>query len=151
MTRSKYLPRIVVGAITMVLGTGLMFLLWPELHVSDGCLSDTIATASLVGAQLEAVYTNCDSIPKDESVRVYISAVAERGKNGKRGNGEIISDYDPGGNHKAPIIKDHGDHKIYISIGDVGSVFLQRRKWHDISIDYRIGQILYPTASQADR
>jgi len=142
---------IVSGAIVLVLGAGLASIVRPVLYIPDACLSDTVATTSLFGAKLEAVYTNCDTLAKDESVRVYVSSVAEGAKAAKNPSGEVIFDYDPSGNQTAPSIEDVGDHKLLISISEVSSIFVQKRRWHDISIDYRIGHVWYPSVPQGGR
>ena len=104
-----------------------------------------MSKTDLSGANWEVVHANCDALTKDESVRVYASAVVEKGSD------EIIFDYDPNGNQTPPTIETLGDRKVLISVGDIGTVFVQKNRWRDIAIVYRVGRVRYPSDSTVVR
>ena len=62
-------------------GTRYVFLRLAGIIDPDVCLSERMQTMpNLSGAKVEIVYTNCDTLAKDESISVYFSRSRERGR-----------------------------------------------------------------------
>ncbi|MFZ0935350.1 MAG: hypothetical protein ACLP6W_21915 [Bryobacteraceae bacterium] len=135
-------------AIMLVLGARYVFLRLTGIITPDACISEDLKTIpDLSGLRFEIEYTNCDTLPKDEAVSVYV-ATAAKGKSwvpnwfNRR---TLIFSYDPSGvDNSPPSIQASGKERILISVPEVSSVILQRRKWRNFSIDYRIAHNMNP-------
>ena len=125
---------------------GLLQLHWQGS--TDDCISEELGTKqNLYGATFEVVDTNCDTLIKNEAIRVYISRprVGQSSWFSKwRNHRELIFDYDPDSNDRPPVIEASGNNRVLISVSKVSHVFVQRRTWEEIFFDYRIGRIIDP-------
>ena len=115
----------------------------------DTCISEELkAIPNVGGAGFYVEYVNCDTLAKDESVSVFITNAWEvkSGIAKPAGDKTLIFRYDPGGrvDVPSPLIQASGSDQILISVPEVSSVSFESKKWRNISIDYRIGQIAYP-------
>jgi hypothetical protein len=136
----------VVG--TTVIGCWFLLLhLFDGMGGQDACLSEEWEEMPrLSGMRFEVVYTNCDTLAKEEDVSVYAADSQEgfRGPNFSNRRTLLFS-YDPGSDgNPRPTIEASGDHRIVISVQKVSSVAFQCRKWRNVSLDYRIEKIEYP-------
>ena len=117
------------------------------LRSGDACLSEELATIpNLDNVRFEVIYTNCDTLAKDEAIRVYMSPAVVAGNwfaNWEKQR-ELVFQYDPGGNLKPPAILASSNNSILISVYDISSISVQRRTWRNISMSYKIGHIAYP-------
>jgi hypothetical protein len=118
------------------------------IATADACISEALGTIpNLYGAKFEIISTNCDTLTKDEAIRVYVSRAAAEGDSWFarwRNRRELIFDYDPAMDERPPVIEPSGNHRVVISVAKASHIFLQRRTWQNVSIDYRIGRIINP-------
>jgi hypothetical protein len=92
------------------------------------------------------IYTNSDTLAKEEWVNVYVY------ESGSRSNWldrlihpkTLLFSYDPGYPAEAPRIEAAGPEKVRISIRRVSSVLHQDRHWKALSVDYQIAKVDYP-------
>ena len=76
----KRLVLISSTGILAALGAGFGLLRLPELGSANVCLSEELAAIpNLLDAKFEIVYTNCDTLAKDEAIRVYMSPAVVAG------------------------------------------------------------------------
>ena len=123
------------------------FLRFSELGSADACLSEELAAIpNLLDTKFEVIYTNCDTLSKDEAIRVYMSPAVVAGKSffdSWQKQRELIFQYDPGMDRSPPAIEASGTNGVLISVSDVSSISVERRTWRNISINYRIGYVAY--------
>ena len=136
------------AAILTALGAGCGLLRLTELGSADDCLSEELAVIpNLDDARFEIIYTNCDTLAKDEAIRVYTSPAIVAGKSwfaSWQKQRELVFQYDPGRDRGPPAIEASGNNGVLISVPAVSSISVQQRSWRKISIIYRIGHIDYP-------
>ena len=71
---------LLVGVVS-ILGAAYATLRWAVLASPEACISDELQTVpNLDGAKLEIIYTNCDTLIKDEAIRVYVSRASDPGE-----------------------------------------------------------------------
>ena len=117
------------------------------------CISEEPKTIpDLSGMKVEIVYTNCDTLAKQEDVSVYFSPAVQGKKSwfAKWTNQRtLVFRYDPDrSDAPLPSITNPSQSTILISIPEVSSVSYQNRKWKSMSINYEIGKVDYPPKSQ---
>lgn len=123
------------------------------IHEADpntwACSSETRMTLpDISGGEFEVIYTNCDTVAKDESISVYVSARSWVAK--LLAKKTLLFRYDPAiSNSPLPSIKPSGQNRILISIPRVSSISFQSRKWGAIEVDYEIGKIDYPEPGES--
>jgi hypothetical protein len=144
----KRLVLIATAGILTAIGAGYGLLRLPELGSADACLSEELAAIpNLLDAKFEVIYTNCDTLAKDEAIRVYVSPAVVAGKSwfaSWQKERELVFQYDPGMDRSPPAIEASGNNGVLISVSDVSSISVQRRTWRNISISYRILHVVYP-------
>src|SRR5947209_18585224 len=137
-----------VGFVT-VLGVAYLFLRLVGITTPGACISEEMETLpDMSGAKVEVVYTGCHTIAKDETISVYFSRAAVNGESlfAKWVNGRtVVFRYDPGHPTSLPAIELGGKDRVVISIPEVSSVVLRRQRWRNLTIDYTIGHIDYPS------
>ena len=146
MTR-KRLVLISSAGILAALGAGYGLMRLPELGSANACLSEELAAIpNLLDAKFEIVYTNCDTLAKDEAIRVYMSPAVVAGAwfASWQKQRELVFQYDPGMDRSPPAIEASGNKRVLISVFDVSSISVQRPTWRNISISYRIRHVAYP-------
>jgi hypothetical protein len=150
MAIKKATKAVLIGGVGIVAvsAVGYLVLRLVGIITPDACISEEMKTmADLSDAKVEIVYTNCDTLVKDEAVSVYFSraAVKEESWFAKWSNHRsLVFRYDSGRPSGPPAIESPGKDRILISIPEVSSVFLRCQKWRNVSIDYNIGHIDYP-------
>lgn len=78
-------------AIMLVLGARYVFLRLTGIITPDACISEDLKTIpDLSGLRFEIEYTNCDTLPKDEAVSVYVATAAK----GKSWGAELVQSPD---------------------------------------------------------
>ena len=103
---------------------------------------------NLSGNDFEIIYTEEDSIGKEEFVSVY-------GSKSETGNGAMfrrfldkktrLFEYNPiAWDSPSPSIVALGPNKILISVPKISSIIIQKKVWGNVSIDYQIGHVDYP-------
>ncbi|MGC2161883.1 MAG: hypothetical protein WA634_08250 [Silvibacterium sp.] len=116
---------------------------------SSACLTLTdvkLTVANLPAVDFEVTDVDCDTLAKDEAVRIYAS---------RAGSGALFAQwfrsktllfrYDPGRpDNPLPLIRATGRSQILISIPEVSSIDVQRKSWNGLSIAYDIGKVDYP-------
>jgi hypothetical protein len=151
MGHKKLAKAILVSIIGTVVVLGVRYVFLHPLGRADpdACISEEMMTIpDLAGAKIEIVYTNCDTLVKDEAVKVYFSRAAVKGESWFarwRNHRTLVFCYDPGGRAFAhmplPSITHPSPSTILISIPEVSSILFKTRKWENMSIDYAIGKV----------
>jgi hypothetical protein len=107
---------------------------------------------NLSGVSFEVTDTSCDTLAKDENIRIYArkvdpigAGIFSRWRNQKR----LIFRYDPGSSdNPLPSITRPSQLTILISIPAVSSISEQEHEWENMSVNYDIGHVDYPGASK---
>ena len=78
---SKNQRRLVLACIAgSLLGVGYGLLRLKGIAMADACISEELGTIpNLYGAKFEIVSTNCDTLIREEAIRVYMSRAAVEG------------------------------------------------------------------------
>jgi hypothetical protein len=145
-------------AITLLAGLALSTFLWIGYTGLKGYSSNPLTYAfcitekqakfeNVAGWDFEAEYTNCDTLAKDEEVRVF--AVPAQAKNSRLGRllarRRLIFAYDPASSIADGLTVQAKDaERILISLPRASSVFERNRTLGQIGIDYDIRRIDYP-------
>lgn len=134
---------LLVAAYVFLAGTGKVP--WPSSRFTE----TKMKIANLSGGDFEVDYTNSDLLAKEEFISVYVSKA-------EANTGSLLSKwfprktlllrYDPG-NADAPLpsISASGPNRISVSIPRVSSIIFQSRTWGQVSIDYEIEHVDYPS------
>lgn len=130
---ANFVPLIVLAIPVGLLYLGLL------LGSCDSQIIDTITNLS--GLDFEITDLECDTLPKDASINIFVS---KTGTNEKK----LIFKYDPffddvTQRYIMPSIMVK-DKNIVISIAKMYSIYSKEEHWHDYVIDYRINDIMYP-------
>jgi len=143
---------------TLAIGLGLVcaapvlaFLGVRHLIGSADEITDTeLRIDNLAGADFEVTYTNFDGIAKDEWMSVYVSKAKPGPEPWYRrwsNRRELLFRYDPGNyRERLPAIRESGSNRIRISVPRVSAIFCATKSWRNLSVEYDIGQVFYPTA-----
>lgn len=120
-----------------------------RMILPGACMTEqTALIPNLSGMKFEVVYTNCDTLAKEEATSVYISRASVNGESlfARWSNRKtLVFRYDPARwDSPPPSIKALRNDRVLISIPEVSSVILQSRRWRKVSIDYNIEHIDYP-------
>lgn len=106
----------------------------------DVCITESRGKiTNLSGYDFEISETNCDLIAKDDAVSVLVSRTGQTKQT-------PVFKFGPA-REVRPIIKLIDPHTIQISIAWVSDVYFKNDKWEDLSIEYDIGRIDYPSSS----
>ena len=124
------------------------FVLARHVEYREANLSETrMVLSDVSGADIEVVYTNSDTLAKQEDMSVYISS-ANRSRSWisrRLRRKTLLFRYDPGSPvNPLPSITSPTHGHVLISVPRVSSVSLQRTQWEGISVAYNIGRIDYP-------
>jgi hypothetical protein len=143
----------------LALCAGIAFLLWavcvffvPEVRAALSrtlfpgvCLTEEFKQVpNLSGMRFEVKYENCDALAKTENVMVYVSRASGPGDSAFAiwsNRRTLLFGYDPGYPAAAPLILAPSKDRILISIPVVSSIWLQKRKWENVSIEYDVGRV----------
>ena len=111
----------------------------PNTNISE----TKLVVNNLNGAGFEVIYTNSDSLAKEEWVNVYVYEAGRRSDWLGRliHPRTLLFSYDPWNSDDVPRIEGTGPGSIRISIPRVSSVIYQSHRWKDLSVDYQIGFI----------
>lgn len=155
MTTRKVVKSIGVGVISVAVlwGAWRAVLRFTGLNDPNACISEQLKTIpDLSGTKVDIVYTNCDTLAKQEDVSVYFSPAAVKRKSwfAKWTNRRtLVFRYDPGRpDNPLPLITHPSQSTILISLPEVSSISYQNRKWTDMSVNYDVGRVDYPTTSK---
>lgn len=114
----------------------------------SSCITESEAKFSNVaGWDFEVEDTNCDTLAKDEAVRVFaIRSEANRSPWGRIfARRRLVFQYDPGNQDAlVPAISATGQNSILISIPRVSSIYQERRRVGGTNVAYDIKRIDYP-------
>ena len=141
---AKHRGRILVTILLAVLLA--LGLVWRAAYRAAN-LSETVMVLSNVsGADIEVVYTNSDTLAKQEDMSVYISASNSRASWVPKGlrKKTLLFRYDPGTENPLPSITSPAPGQLIITIPRVSSIALQRTRWEGVLIAYNIGRVDYP-------
>jgi hypothetical protein len=144
-------------AVSSVLALGLVyggFLAARSALRRMSCGSEkTLKVEELTGFRFEMTYLSCDTLAKDEAIRVYAETTASDGTwflSKWRNRRTLLFRYDPAGDGSPlPSITRPSQSTILISIPHVSSIQSQNRKWANMSINYQIGRVDFPASSDA--
>jgi hypothetical protein len=141
---------LIAGAVSVLVLSAIFIILRSTgVITKQACMSEQIGTFSnLSGLDFEVIYTNCDTLVKDETISVYASGAAASKRQSLltklMNRRTLIFRYDPGWNHRAPFIRSLSKNRIIISVPELSSIVTQRRHWRDIWIEYNIERNLNP-------
>ena len=118
---------------------------WAAVYRAVNYSETKLDLSDVSGADIEVVYTNSDSLAKQEGISVYISK-ASKGKAAWVGKAfrrkVLLFKYDPGSPDEAlPSIISPAVNRLVISVPRVSSISFQRKQWNGISVAYQIGRI----------
>jgi hypothetical protein len=142
-------------AVSVVLALGLIYGSWLAVRSALRRMScgseETLKVEELTGLRFEVTYLSCDTIAKDEAIRVYAEAVAPDGSwffSKWRNHRTLLFRYDPT-RYDAPLpsITRPSQNAILISVSEVSSIDYQNRKWANMTVNYQIGQVDFPAPS----
>jgi hypothetical protein len=99
--------------------------------------------------KFEVTYLSCDTLAKDEAIRVYAETTTsdrawffEKWRHQRT----LLFRYDPGRpDSPLPSITRPNPSTILISIPEVSSIDEQNHKWSNMTINYQIGRVDYPS------
>ncbi len=143
LRRLGYCAFALVG-IAIIYGGLVLFGLLP---IPGANISETMLVLNDVnGAGFDVIYTNSDTLAKEEWVNVYVY------DSGSRSNWldrlihrkTLLFSYDPGYPAETPRIEVAGPGKVRISIPRISSVLYQGRHWKALSVEYQIPKVDYP-------
>jgi len=113
---------------------------------------EKLKVVELSGVRFEVTYLSCDTLAKDEAIRVYAETTAAEGAwffPNQRKHRTLLFRYDPMRvDSPLPTITRPSQSTILISIPEVSEINYQNRKWENISIDYAVGRVEYPPATK---
>ena len=147
---SKWRKLLLVCALAFVIlaFAGYAILRLTGLMSPDACISEEVKTIPDVsGARVDVVYTNCDTLVKDEAIRLYMSRAESGGEPLLQrwfNRRQLIFEYDPAGQGQPPTVQASDNGRLLISVSNVSQVFIQRRKWRELGIDYKIEHVTRP-------
>lgn len=98
------------------------------------------------GAGFEVIYTNSDTLAKEEWVNVYVYDSSSRTNWFSRlvHPKTLLFSYDPGYPAETPAILAAGRRTIRILLSHISSVRYQSPRWKELSIYYKIAKVDYP-------
>jgi hypothetical protein len=106
----------------------------------------------LSGLRFEVTYLSCDTLGKDEAIRVYAETTASDRAwffRNWRNQRTLLFRYDPEkSDSPQPTITRPSQSTLLISIPEVSSISYQNRKWANLAINYDIGRVEYPAPSK---
>jgi hypothetical protein len=145
----KHIARYALG---VALALGLVYAGWLAIRYAITRMScgseETVKVEELAGLRFEVTYLSCDTIAKDEAIRVYAEATASDGSwffSKWRNRRTLLFRYDPGrADAPLPSISCPSQNTILISVPAVSSIDYQNRKWVNMTVNYQIGQVDYP-------
>jgi hypothetical protein len=97
---------------------------------------------NLAEGDFSVEYSNCDTLAKDEAIRVYASRPIAGGLLTKR---TVLFWYDPWNyDEPLPSITEPQTGHILIAVPRVSSIAMQKKEWNGYQIDYKVGYVEYP-------
>jgi hypothetical protein len=112
---------------------------------------ERLKVEELSGVRFEVTYLSCDTLAKDEAIRVYAERMAPDGAwfSKWRTKRTLLLRYDPGREDSPlPVIVRTSQSTILISIPEVSSISQQDQEWDGMSVKYNIGQVDYPATGK---
>jgi hypothetical protein len=133
-----------VGVVAVVVALALA---WRAAYRAANLSETLMVLTDVSGADVEVIYTNSDTLAKQEDISVYLSDAHDRGswiRKSLHGKTRVFS-YDPGNpDNPPPSITSPAVGQLLISVPRVSSVALKQTHWKNVSITYEIGRIDYP-------
>ena len=150
----KHVARYAVG---VVLALGLIYGGWLAVRSALRRMScgseETLKVEELAGLRFEVTYLGCDTLAKDEAIRVYVKDAALDGGwffSKWRNQRTLLFRHDPRRwDNPLPSITRPTQSTILISVPEVSSVDYQNRKWANMTVNYQIGQVDFPASPNA--
>ena len=121
--------------------------LYGLLPIPGANISETMLVLNDVnGAGFEVIYTNSDTLAKEEWVNVYVYDTGSQSNwlNRRIHRKTLLFSYDPGYPAETPRIDAVGPRQVRISLSRVSSVLYQGHHWKTLSVDYQIAKVDYP-------
>lgn len=139
---------IAFGLVVYLLGTFFPILFRSAVRRMS-CSTETVKIVMIGDLRFEMEDTVCDGIGKDEDMSVYVKDTSLDGKwffSRWRNSRTLLFTYDPRTpDMPVPSISRPSQGKILISIPEVSEVLYQNPKWANISIEYAVGKVYYPS------
>jgi hypothetical protein len=142
-------------AVSVVLALGLIYGGWLAIRSAIRRMScgseETLKVEELSGLRFEVTHLSCDTLAKDEAIRVYVKDTALDGGwffSKWRNQRTLLFRYDPGRwDNPLPSIARPTQSTILISVPEISSIDYQNRKWANMSVNYQIGRVDFPASS----
>jgi len=136
-------------AVAVAIGIICAIIAIRSLIIRASCTTEEkIKIENLSGVSIEVTDTFCDTIAKDENIRVYVRKVDSKGAgllSRWRNRRALLFRYDPGSyDNPLPSVTRPSQSMISISIPIVGEIIEQRYQWENIAINYHIGRVINP-------
>ena len=140
----KRAARYITGVVVAIGGIYAIFLAMHVVLIHLSCTTEVrLKIENLSGVSFEVADTSCDTIAKDENIRIYArkvdpkeAGIFSRWRNQK----SLLFRYDPGNfNNPLPSITRPSSSTILISVPEVSEIIDQKHEWAGMSIDYSIG------------
>jgi hypothetical protein len=145
MPMTKVKKAVVVSAAVLSALGGALFGFRAWVKNTTEITETRMKIANLAGGDIEVTDTDVDAMAHYEYVTVYYDSVGESRFHKLTHRRTVLFQYDPGSyDTPLPSITSLGDSRIKISLPRVSSIFFQRKKWENLSIDYQIGTVEYP-------
>lgn len=148
--KSKY----ILGAVVVLGGICALGMTIRFAYTRNACQAEErLRIEDPSGSIFEVVDESCDTLAKDEAISVYARKAVSKGIwgfSGWRNQRTLLFRYDPGRPDNAlPSITHPSQTTVLISIPEVSSISYENRKWENMSVNYEIGRVDYPSATKS--
>jgi hypothetical protein len=134
-----------IVALGLICAMGIAIRLW---LIRAACETEEKLKIEVSGYQFEVDDVSCDTIAKDEHIKVYGRKMPSPGARffpEWRNPRMLLFEYDPGrSDNPPPLITHPSQSTILISIGELSEIIYQSHRWNDMYITYDIRKIDYP-------
>lgn len=141
--------RVILLFCAVLAGTAGTWLWWRKIDSgipksTAYCTTEVLSEEKVDSMQFEIVDVACDTLAKDETVRVYALAPLKSWPRGSSTQATLLFEYDPGQTETLPHIAADSGGTLTISVPSVSSVIQTAKHWQGRSIRYSIDHIEYP-------
>jgi hypothetical protein len=131
------MPLAMVGVTLLVaIGIGVIPL--------NGCdVESKKRVSNLAGLDFEVTHTDCDvGLYKGAAMSIFVSKTGE-------GEKALLFKFEPEDDDLLPKIKvQQQNSTILVSISRISSIYLRKDRWRNMSVEYDIGHVDYPSSGE---
>jgi hypothetical protein len=118
------------------------------------CETEKKKAVEFTDFRLEVEDVSCDTIAKDEHIKVYVEKTLSKAAwflPGWRNRRTRLFEYDPGRwDNPLPSITISSPNTLLVSVPEVSSILYENHAWEGMSITYDIGKVDYPDPLNPD-